>query len=66
MLPVESRDVKRYLLFRWMLSVNCHSLDVKFDGPTQEIPGLVKLATFYDPDGNNYMLNESLSDELPD
>ena len=39
--------------------------DVKFDGPTQEIPGMVKLATFYDPDGNNYMLNESLTDEMP-
>lgn len=38
---------------------------VKFDGPTQEIPDLVKLATFYDPDGNNYMLSESLSDEMP-
>lgn len=39
--------------------------DVRFDGPTQEIPDMVKLATFYDPDGNNYMLNESLSDEMP-
>lgn len=39
--------------------------DVKFDGPTQEIPGMVKLATFYDPDGNNYMLSESLSDDMP-
>jgi len=33
---------------------------VRFDGPTQEIPGLVKLATFYDPDGNAMMLAESL------
>ena len=39
--------------------------DVRFDGPTQEIPEMVKLATFYDPDGNNYMLFESLSDEIP-
>ncbi len=39
--------------------------DVPFDGPTQEIPGMVKLATFYDPDGNTYMLYQSLSDELP-
>ncbi len=38
---------------------------VRFDGPTQEIPGMVKLATFYDPDGNTYMLYQSLSDELP-
>lgn len=36
------------------------SRDVRFDGPTQEIPGLVKLATFYDPDGNTLMLAESL------
>lgn len=39
--------------------------DVRFDGATQEIPDMVKLATFYDPDGNNYMLYESLSDEMP-
>ncbi len=39
--------------------------EVRFDGPTQEIPEMVKLATFYDPDGNTYMLYESLSDELP-
>ncbi len=39
--------------------------DVRFDGLTQEIPGMVKLATFYDPDGNTYMLYQSLSDERP-
>jgi catechol 2,3-dioxygenase-like lactoylglutathione lyase family enzyme len=33
---------------------------VKFDGDTVEIPGLVKLATFFDPDGNSYMLSQSL------
>lgn len=33
---------------------------VRFDGETQVIPGMVKLATFYDPDGNSYMLAESL------
>ena len=33
---------------------------VKFDGPTQVIPGLVKLATFYDPDGNAFMFSQSL------
>ena len=32
---------------------------VKFDGDTVEIPGMVKLATFFDPDGNSYMLSES-------
>ena len=33
---------------------------VKFDGPTQEIPGMVKLATFFDPDGNALMLFQDL------
>lgn len=33
---------------------------VKFDGPTQTIPEMVKLATFYDPDGNHFMLFQVL------
>ncbi|WP_218916433.1 VOC family protein [Calidithermus chliarophilus] len=33
---------------------------VRFDGPTREVGGMVKLATFYDPDGNSYMLSQSL------
>lgn len=33
---------------------------VRFDGDTIELPGLVKLATFLDPDGNAYMLAQSL------
>lgn len=37
--------------------------DVRFDGPTREYPGMVKLATFFDPDGNTFMLYESLSGE---
>ncbi len=36
---------------------------VKFDGETREIPGMVKLATFFDPDGNHLMLYQSLSGE---
>ncbi len=36
--------------------------DVRFDGPTQEIPGMVKLATFFDPDGNHLMLFQSLAE----
>ena len=32
---------------------------VKFDGDTVEVPGMVKLATFFDPDGNTYMFAES-------
>ena len=34
--------------------------DVRFDGPTQTIEGMVKLATFYDPDGNALMLFQDL------
>ena len=32
---------------------------VRFDGETQVIEDMVKLATFYDPDGNPWMLAES-------
>ena len=35
--------------------------DVKFDGPTQVIPEMVKLATFFDPDGNKLMLYQDLA-----
>ena len=34
------------------------SKGVPFDGDTQKIPGMVKLATFFDPDGNSYMLSQ--------
>lgn len=37
--------------------------DVKFDGPTETIPGMVSLATFYDPDGNAMMLAQDLTKE---
>ncbi|MBI5948734.1 MAG: VOC family protein [Chloroflexi bacterium] len=33
---------------------------VRFDGPTNEIPGMVKLATWFDPDGNTFMFSQSL------
>jgi catechol 2,3-dioxygenase-like lactoylglutathione lyase family enzyme len=36
------------------------SLGVRFDGDTYEIAGQVKLATFYDPDGNSFMLAQAL------
>jgi catechol 2,3-dioxygenase-like lactoylglutathione lyase family enzyme len=36
---------------------------VPFDGPTDVLPGLVKLATFRDPDGNAFMLAESLQQQ---
>ncbi len=36
--------------------------DVRFDGPTQTIEGMVKLATFYDPDNNALMLYQDLQE----
>jgi CreA protein len=41
------------------------SKEVRFDGDTYEIEGMVKLCMFYDPDGNSYMLAQSLTDEIP-
>lgn len=32
---------------------------VRQDGEIQHIPGLVKLLTFYDPDGNSFMFSQS-------
>ena len=34
---------------------------VKFAGETSTIPNLVTLASFYDPDGNTYMLSQTLA-----
>jgi predicted enzyme related to lactoylglutathione lyase len=34
--------------------------NVRQDGDIQHIPGLVRLITFYDPDGNAMMLSENL------
>jgi predicted enzyme related to lactoylglutathione lyase len=34
---------------------------VRFDGKTVEISGMVKLATFFDPDGNTLMFSQSLT-----
>lgn len=33
--------------------------EVRRDGDIQHIPGLVKLITFYDPDGNAFMFSQS-------
>lgn len=38
------------------------SKGVRFDGPTREIEGMVKLAGFFDPDGNSLMLYQSLGE----
>jgi catechol 2,3-dioxygenase-like lactoylglutathione lyase family enzyme len=35
--------------------------DTRFDGETREIEGMVRLATFYDPDGNTLMLAQRLN-----
>ena len=35
---------------------------VQFDGETHEVPGMVRLATFYDPDGNPWMLAQVLQE----
>lgn len=35
--------------------------DVKFDGDTIVVEGMVKTATFYDPDGNALMLAQDLT-----
>lgn len=35
--------------------------DVTFDGPTDVVEGMVKTATFYDPDGNALMLAQDLT-----
>jgi len=35
--------------------------DVRFDGPTETIPGMVSTATFFDPDGNALMLAQDLT-----
>lgn len=37
--------------------------DVRFDGQTRVYEGMVKLATFYDPDGNTLMLYQDLSND---
>jgi catechol 2,3-dioxygenase-like lactoylglutathione lyase family enzyme len=34
--------------------------DVRFDGPTRTYEGMVRLATFYDPDQNALMLYQNL------
>jgi catechol 2,3-dioxygenase-like lactoylglutathione lyase family enzyme len=54
--PVPTFGVKDIEKSRAMLE----SKKVRFDGPTREYPGMVKLATFFDPDGHALMLYESL------
>ncbi|WP_417686361.1 VOC family protein [Roseibium sp.] len=39
------------------------AVGVRFDGETDVVDGMVKTATFYDPDGNALMLAEDLTGE---
>ena len=41
--------------------LNLEQAKVKFDGETDVVEGMVKTATFYDPDGNALMLAQDLS-----
>ncbi|MBB35642.1 MAG: glyoxalase [Hirschia sp.] len=49
---VESVDTARAAL---------ETVDTKFDGDTMQIDGMVRLATFYDLDGNAFMLAQDLT-----
>jgi catechol 2,3-dioxygenase-like lactoylglutathione lyase family enzyme len=42
---------------------NLEARHVRFDGPTNTMPGLVKLATFFDPDGHPFMLAQNLANQ---
>jgi catechol 2,3-dioxygenase-like lactoylglutathione lyase family enzyme len=54
--PVPTFGVKDIAKARGLLEAK----KVKFDGPTREYPGMVKLATFFDPDGHALMLFQDL------
>ncbi len=62
---VEKPNVKGPALVWGVKSVDearavIESKGVRFDGPTREFGGMVKLATFFDPDGNTLMFYENL------
>lgn len=63
---VENPEVKGTALVWSVSSVDAaraaiEAKGVRFDGPTREFGGMVKLATFFDPDGNTLMFYENLS-----
>jgi len=63
---VENPDVKGPALVWGVASVDVarsqlEAKGVRFDGETREFGGMVKLATFFDPDGNTLMFYENLS-----
>jgi CreA protein len=63
---VEEHEVKGSVVLTFAVKDISHARTqlerhhTKFDGETQTIPGMVKLATFFDPDGNPFMLSENL------
>ncbi len=57
--PVPTFGVKDIEAARSLLEAR----EVRFDGPTQEIPKMVRLATFFDPDGNALMLFQDLQQD---
>ena len=62
---VENPDVRGPALVWGVKSVDSARAElevkgVRFDGPNREFGGMVKLATFFDPDGNTLMFYESL------
>ena len=63
---VESPEVEGGATLTWGVTdiatarAELESKDVRFDGETMTIPGMVSLATFFDPDGNKHMLYQDL------
>ncbi len=63
---VEHHEVKGSVVLTFSVTdidkarAHLESHHVRFDGETDTVGGMVKLATFYDPDGNPYMLSETL------
>lgn len=63
---VEEHEVKGSVVLTFAVKDIAHARaqleqhQTRFDGETQTIPGMVKLATFFDPDGNPFMLSETL------
>lgn len=68
---VERPEVKGPALVWGVSSIESARADlekhgVRFDGPTRQLGDMVKLATFFDPDGNTLMLYENLSPANPE
>jgi predicted enzyme related to lactoylglutathione lyase len=63
---VENHEVKGSVVLTFGVKDIAHAraqlerLQTRFDGETQTTEGMVKLAGFFDPDGNPFMLYENL------